>query len=244
MCTLSVVSSFAGSALRLLMNRDERRLRPVASPPAVHQTSHGHAVWPTDPVSGGTWMAVTDAGLALVVMNSDGHRRSPGLVSRGAIIPLLAGARSMDDALDGWTRLDPSAFAPFRLLVIDRDRIAVCTSWQHTPALTPVGRARIFASSSLGDAQVESLRGALFASMLQSEADPWTEQTRFHQHAWPDRRYLSVLMSRAEACTVSQTEVVITPHAVSLGYRPVVDGWPMGETRRMLPVAAVSPRAA
>lgn len=244
MCTVSIVGSPDGATLRLLMNRDERRLRPVASPPAVHQTFRGHAVWPTDPVSGGTWIAATDAGVALVVLNHDGHRRAPGLLSRGAIIPMLAGARSLDDVLHQWSHLDPSAFAPFRLLVIARDRLAVCTPWQRTPVATPVGRARIFASSSLGDAQVESIRGELFATTVRTEAHPWTAQTRFHQHAWPDRRHLSVLMSRAEACTVSQTEIIITAHDVSLGYRPVVDGWPMGETRRTLPIAAVSPLAA
>jgi hypothetical protein len=244
MCTLSIVSSPDGSALRLLMNRDEHRLRPVATPPAVHHTPRGDAVWPTDPVSGGTWMAVTDAGLALVVMNADGHRRSPHLLSRGTIVPLLADAHSVDDVLRGWPELDASAFAPFRLFVISRHIMAVCASWSRTPVLSQVGRARAFASSSLGDAQVERLRGALFASTIRSEADPWAAQTRFHRHAWPHRRHLSVLMSREEACTVSQTEVVITAHTVSLGYRPIVDGWLMGETRRALPIAAVSLRVA
>jgi hypothetical protein len=226
------------------MNRDERRLRPVAHPPIVHETDRGHAVWPTDPVSGGTWMAATDAGLALAVVNIDGQQRSPGLLSRGTIIPRFAGARALDDVLDAWARLDASSFAPFRLLAIARDAMVVCTACQRTPDVAPVTRARVFASSSLGDAQVEPLRGELLAQLLHLEADPWTAQTRFHQHAWPDRRHLSVMMTRVGACTVSQTEIIVTARRVSLVYRPVVDGWPMAGTRRELPVGAAASRAA
>ena len=54
MCTVSIVSSPDRDALCVLMNRDERRLRPVAHPPAVHVTRTGCAIWPTDPEGGGT----------------------------------------------------------------------------------------------------------------------------------------------------------------------------------------------
>lgn len=244
MCTVTVVPSPDGSALRVLMNRDERRLRPVAHPPTLHQTDSGRAVWSMDPVSGGTWMAATDKGLTLAVVNIDGQRRSPGLLSRGAIIPLFAGARALDDVLDEWARLDASSFAPFRLLAIARDAMVVCTARQRTPEVAPVTGPRVFASSSLGDAQVEPLRGELLTRMLRMEADHWSAQTRFHRHAWPDRRHLSVMMTRVDACTVSQTEVIVTAHSVSLAYRPVADGWPLAETRRVLPVDVAASLAA
>jgi hypothetical protein len=244
MCTVSLVASPDGSALRLLMNRDERRLRPVAQPPTVHQTGRGQAVWPTDPVSGGSWIAATDTGFALVVMNIDGHRRSPELLSRGTLIPLLSACRSVDEVVDRWTALDVSAFAPFRLLAITRQALAVCSSVQRTASVSRIGRAHLFASSSLGDAMAEPMRRELFAQLLRTEADPFAAQSRLHQHAWPDRRHLSVMMSRVDACTVSQTEVLLSGSAVSLMYRPVMDGWPTVETRRVLSAAVAPGRAA
>ena len=240
MCTVSLVTSPDGSALRVLMNRDERRLRPVAQPPAVRQTALGQAVWPTDPVSGGSWIAATDSGLALVVLNVDGQRRPPGLISRGTLIPLLAGCRSLDDVLEAWKTLDVTAFAPFRLLAVTRQAFAMCTPGLQGPVVSGVGRTQVFASSALGDALVEPLRRDLFAGLLRTEPDLWAAQTRFHQHAWPDRRHLSVMMARVDACTVSRTEVLLTPSAVSLSYCPIIDGWPMAETRRTL-LAAVAP---
>lgn len=244
MCTVSIVASQDGRAVRLLMNRDERRLRPVARPPAVHAVGAGWAIWPEDPVSGGTWLAATDAGLALAVLNVDGHRHSANLLSRGVIIPRLAACRSIDQLLDAWSSLDVSAFAPFRLVALTRDTLVIGHSLDRTVDVTRLGQAHLLASSSLGDHQVEPARRALFSTLLGTEADLLAAQTKLHRHAWPDRRHLSVMMNRVDACTVSQTEVLLTTDAVSLGYRPVVDGWPMAETRRTRPLAAHGSRQA
>ena len=84
----------------------------------------------------------------------------------------------------------------------------------------------------------------LFGRLLLGAADPWQAQTRLHHHAWPDRRHLSVMMSRVDARTVSQTEVMLSPAEVTLAYRPVVEGWPAAETRRALSRAADPRRAA
>ena len=244
MCTVSVVPSADGSTLRVLMNRDERRLRPVAHPPAVHQTRTGHAIWPTDPEGGGTWIAATDAGIALLMLNVDGTRRAPQFLSRGLLIPALASVRSIEELLHVWQQLDGSAFAPFRLVAVSREQLAVCTASQRAPMLASVDRPRVYASSALGDAEAESARGELFARLLRTAEDGWSAQTRFHQHAWPDRRHVSVMMSRVDACTVSQTEVVLTKHAVTLAYRPVVDGWPVTTTERALTLRPAASRAA
>jgi hypothetical protein len=234
MCTLSLATSADGGALRLLMNRDERRLRPVARPPAIQTRAGASVVWPEDPLSGGTWIAATDAGLALALLNVDAQRRTDDRLSRGLVIPALADARSLEDVETRLGRLDPAAFAAFRLVAIMRDQILVYASLDRTMVRGRVGRARLLASSSLGDALVEPMRAQLFATLLGREADPWLAQTRLHQHAWPDRRHLSVMMTRSDACTVSQTEIVLAPDRVMLTYRPVVDGWPLAPTQRHL----------
>jgi hypothetical protein len=226
------------------MNRDERRLRPLASPPAVHAVGDGLAIWPRDPVSDGTWIAATNAGLALAVLNVDGHRRSAERLSRGLIIPRFAACRTVDQLLRAWDGLDTSAFAPFRLRALTRDALVTCHSLERGAQVTRPGRAHLWASSSLGDVPAELARRELFSSLLATESDPWAAQTRLRRHAWPDRRHLSVMMSRVDACTVSQTEVVLAAGTVSLGYRPVVDGWPMAETTLTLPVTPARSRAA
>jgi hypothetical protein len=244
MCTVSIVSSLDGYAVRLMVNRDERRLRPAALPPAVQAAGGGRAIWPTDPVGGGTWVAVTDRGLVLALLNTDGHRTGPDTPSRGTIIPTLAAAASVADAVARWQALDTTVFAPFRLVVASGHEIAVMARGCTEPAIAPAGRAHVFSSSSLGDDRVEGPRRGLLAQLLRTAADPWMAQTRFHQHAWPDRRDLSVMMSRADAHTVSCAEVILSTSAAVMNYRPIVDGWPVTTATRSLPRRCQSERAA
>src|SRR5690348_7977222 len=56
------------SGIRLACNRDESRLRPPALPPELRQFGNRLAVLPIDPVSDGTWIAASDAGLVFVLM--------------------------------------------------------------------------------------------------------------------------------------------------------------------------------
>jgi hypothetical protein len=86
----------------------------------------------------------------------------------------------------------------------------------------------VLATSSLGDVLVAGPRCELFGSLLASSATSWQAQDRFHGHAWPDRRHLSVLMSRPDACTVSRTEIVLTRDRSDLRYAAIHDGWPAG----------------
>jgi hypothetical protein len=89
-CTLTVIPQTSGS-VRIAFNRDESRTRPAGLPPSLQRIGSRAAVMPTDPLSGGTWLAVNDAGLALAVLNvnpTDRARNAPKpLRSRGAVIP-------------------------------------------------------------------------------------------------------------------------------------------------------------
>src|SRR5205085_949351 len=96
MCTLTVVPLPDGT-VRLAFNRDERRTRPAGLPPVRRLFGPRQAVLPTDPASGGTWLAVNDAGLALAILNATPERppaTAGGNRSRGAIIPALLGCDS------------------------------------------------------------------------------------------------------------------------------------------------------
>ena len=66
MCTLTIIPS---SGIRLVCNRDESRLRSTALPPRVRIVGSRQAVMPVDPVSDGTWIGASDAGVVAVLMN-------------------------------------------------------------------------------------------------------------------------------------------------------------------------------
>ena len=55
--------------VRIVCNRDESRLRPAARPPELRRFGQHQALMPIDPISDGTWIGVSDAPLAAVLMN-------------------------------------------------------------------------------------------------------------------------------------------------------------------------------
>ena len=247
MCTVSVIPPAAGRGLRVIVNRDERRTRALAWAPQPTSRDLMPLLWPTDPDSRGTWVAASGSGLVWVLVNL--NRGGPLLpraprLSRGQVIPALAGAYALDDVYRRFRHLELAALAPFRLLVANAEA-RIVFEWDGQSAaseIRPLIHPEIFSSSSLGDHLVEGPRETLFRELLACYADPWRAQDHLHQHTWPDRRHLSVLMSRAVARTVSRTVVVVDDERAQMTYAPVVDGWigPVVSTtiaRLVVPVA-------
>jgi hypothetical protein len=84
-----------------------------------------------------------------------------------------------------------------------------------------------FVSSGLGDALVEP-RLALFEEMVVRTGATAAAQDEFHAHRWPDRPQVSVMMTRADARTVSVCRVEVDARpaqspgwAVKMTYVPV-----------------------
>jgi hypothetical protein len=239
MCTLTAVP-LPGNHLRLAFNRDERPTRTPALPPAVGRFEDRWAVLPTDPQSGGTWLAVNDAGLALAVLNVNPPEkwvRSPPR-SRGHLIPALLGLDAPADALAELERLfDYRDFAPFRLALVGRGIVAEVRWDGREPMVTSRllgGSPLLFTSSGLGDHLVEWVRRELFDDLFAGPAGGWAAaQDEFHRHRWPGREYLSVNMTRDAARTVSHAVIELDDAGATMRYTaPPFD--PSGETRTAL----------
>lgn len=241
MCTLTLIP--LGDGLRLAHSRDESRERPAALPPRLVRPTGGpvrRALMPIDPGSGGTWVAVTDAGLALAILNVN----PPSLPqpagadlprSRGLIIPALVGADDLDEAVWLACGLCPFDFRPFRLVLAMGREVAEVV-WDGQRLVTRRQRCEgplMFTSSGLGDHQVLAPRSALFAAVM-ARGEPTAQQAAFHRHSWPDRPHLSVCMRRTDACTVSLTTVDLTEQFVRMHYHPTApDEAARGVTARL-----------
>lgn len=171
------------------------------------------------------------SGLALCLLNLNpdppiGLRA--GLRSRGLVIPHLLELGSIADAADELARTNLRPFAPFRLIgagsgpaVLEArwDRTRLSMSWHADLPLCLV-------SSGLGDALVAP-RLDLFEELVVEPGPSPARQDDFHRHSWPDRRELSVLMTRADARTVSITTLEIRPRQagprVEMFYAPIPD---------------------
>src|ERR1017187_5099627 len=160
MCTVTIIPHSNG--IRLACNRDESRKRPAALPPRVVTIGARKALMPIDPQSGGTWIAVNDAGLIFTLLNayeapknvaSQAPRRS-----RGTIIPELCHAATLAEAFERAKAIEVTDLAAFRLVLADRHACAEVRSTESGYLLTaPISREGplLFTSSGLGDALVD-----------------------------------------------------------------------------------------
>jgi len=229
MCTVTIVPYDDG--FRLVCNRDERRDRPAARPPARHRLRHTMAIFPVDPAGGGTWVGVNGAGVVAAVLNRHTESCAPGrnrsLWSRGLIIPRLLDSGSWVDALDMAAKLDPAHFDLFRLVLAQRMVAAVVTSDGRALSVRTMGISRplMLTSSSLGDAVVEAPRRRLFDRLVgTNEREGLCTQARFHAHQWRSRPDISVNMERRDARTVSRTVIDVTSRVVGLCYESLAAG--------------------
>jgi uncharacterized protein with NRDE domain len=224
-CTVSIVP--LGDGFRLRCNRDERRDRPMARPPALHRLQHRTAIFPVDPASQGTWVGVNDVGLAAAILNrtaesmpaSDGEPRA----SRGQIVPALLACASTDEALDRCADFDLRAFDRFRLLIVHRAMVVIVTSDRRALSHEVVNLSQpvMQTSSSLGDRVVEGPRRRLFDRLLGQPHNTLRAQRRFHHYHWRSRPDISVLMERADARTVSHTVIDVRRLAITMTYQAI-----------------------
>lgn len=214
--------------LRIGFNRDEARDRPLARPPEMRRCGSRLAIMPIDPVSGGTWIAINDAGLAAGLLNvypSPGVGREPhfGLRSRGEIVPLAMECTTIEEALDRVIRRvrTETGYPPFCLVLTDGVRFGEYAAFGNSggsDCVRPIERPRMFTSSGLGDGVVRAPRQQLFDETFAEPRAGETAQDEFHRQQWPDRRELSVCMARPDASTVSYTVVKIGDGEATLTY--------------------------
>lgn len=236
MCTVSVIrpahdrerGGHPGVPLvRLICNRDEVRTRARSTGPQRLDLGPRRAVMPIDPESGGSWVGANDAGLVACLLNANptagagGPENAPRRRSRGILVPLALECSTIGAAVARIGETEPSGFLPFRLMIFDAWRICICEgdgSRLTLGRINPMGPARMLTSSGLGDRLVEPVRRPLFEAMLRERADPLDAQEEFHRHRWRDRAHLSVLMSRPDARTVSQTTVDLFHDLASVSF--------------------------
>jgi len=237
MCTLTIISTGEADSrrVRIECNRDESRLRPGAKPSEQRTCGERQVLMPIDPISNGTWIGVSDAGVAAVLMNVyiaqvekeiEILPRTRPLVSRGTIIPHVLAAKDLAEAIERFRLLNPRDFEPFRLILVDRAHwleIVWAAEQLSIDPVTPLDQPLFFTSSGLGDDIVATPRRQLFDEMLTADADhPASDlvaaQDAFHRHVWPGREFASVWMTRPEARTQSITWCELNASDVTMRY--------------------------
>ena len=224
MCSVSWIRQ--RGSLVVVMNRDERRDRAPARPPRRWRGGVESFTAPIDGDAGGTWIAATDSGVVLALLNHQPARGATApaapRISRGRLVTALAAEGGAPDA----ARLRAAglaAFAPFRLFVGAAAVPPRVFTWNGV-ALTSRRldpRVGFLTSSSWNPRAVIPARHARFRAFRRTHATPTrADLEAFHALAADPRGTpWAICMSREDACTVSVTIVEATPAGVSMRYR-------------------------
>jgi Transport and Golgi organisation 2 len=219
MCTLTVTTCDNGYLVG--MNRDERVARGPGLEPATYEADGTYAIYPTDG-EGGTWIGVNGDGVTLALLNwndivqsveKKGKRRS-----RGLVIPSLLGARSLADLQLALDVVEFREMLPFRLVGIFPLEKQI-SEWRWNSAkLTCQVRAWAsfhWFSSSLSDAQAESVRGAACRTAQEESGAgsvPWLR--KLHRSHTTGSGAFSLCVHREDVETLSYSEIEVIPDRV------------------------------
>lgn len=201
------------------MNRDERRTRVEGLPPEVFSYGNRRAIYPHEP-TGGTWLAVNDAGLCLALLNWHAIKREPDEEpeSRGRIIPALVGAAEARTIVHRLRVRPLQNLRPFRLFVLDSQSEAIVELRWDLAQLSVrrhPWRVQHWFSSGYDEPEAERQRSRICAAWRTS-SNTGVALKKLHASHLPRRGPFSICMHRAEASTVSYSEVNLSDRRVTL----------------------------
>jgi hypothetical protein len=221
MCTVSFIARKHGYLLG--MNRDEKLTRVQALPPAKASLDGRVVLCPYER-SGGTWIAVNDTGGSFVLINWYTVKAPAHLnpVSRGKIVsrvkPLILPALAMGVL----KRLPLKRMKPFRLIGIFLASKKIYEwRWDLKQLVCKphLWQTQQFISSGFDEPTAQRLRAETFRQRRRQRSFgtlKWLR--RLHRSHSPKAGPFSTCMHRAEAATVSYTELNVSASRVTMRY--------------------------
>lgn len=222
MCTVSFIPKQRG--FFLAMNRDEKRARVKALPPAIIDFSERRVILPREP-GGGTWIAANDRGICVALINWHRIEREPArsIISRGEVTMAVAGKTSTDEIAAGLTALKVQGLRPFRLIAIVPSENNL-TEWrwdlERLSARQHPWQPKHWFSSGFDERRAELERkNVCDVAHQQSSIGTLASLRRLHRSHSPRCGPFSICMHRPDAVTVSYTEVVLSDRRVTMRYK-------------------------
>lgn len=230
MCTLSWQT--AADGYRLWFNRDERRDRPPAAPPAPLRIDGMACLAPRDG-AGGTWLLVNARGMSLGLLNhypGEGADTPAAPRSRGLIPLACAGSASAVEALACCAEMDLAAWRPFLLVAVDTGEAALLTWDGRTPALSPLpnGGGMVTSSSWRPEAVAQARRAAFRRLVGEAPGAAPERLEAFHRHRGAEPA-AGIRMARPDACThsIARIEVSWRERIARFRYEPQTEIQPV-----------------
>jgi len=219
MCTVSFV--FTNGKAILTHNRDEKVARPSAIEPQKYTVNNKNIYFPKDQKAGGTWYAVAENGIVLVLLNGadEKHQLKPSYrKSRGLIVLDLISSNS---PIEEWNTIDLFGIEPFTI-VLFQDQKLYQLRWNEVEKSSlnlDVNQSHIWSSSTLYPKEIREHRTELFQNFIVSNEVSSEKLFQFHRYTKEDDSENGLIINRnGELKTLSITQTIIQENKVVLSY--------------------------
>jgi len=226
MCTVTFIPS--GNYFFFTSSRDENAGRPEADFPRLFEINGHQLLFPKDPPSGGSWIAVNESGHVAVLMNGAirGHQPDPPYrKSRGLVLTDLMTNPSLADAFE---ETDFNGIEPFTVILFE-DKNLYSGKWdgkmKWLESLSS-NRPHIWSSVTLYDSEAIRKRELWFNKWLSQNAFPGTlDIIHFHQKGGDGDPFNDILMNReSRLFTNSISSIRISADNASFRYLDLRNG--------------------
>jgi hypothetical protein len=221
MCTVTFIPRPAG--YYLAMNRDEQLTRVAGLPLAERIINGRRVICPSEP-GGGTWIALNDSRITFALVNwySVTARVKDNSISRGEIVNMVSASTSFDHANAALVSLPLKRVNPFRLIgIFPEAREIMEWQWDLKNLVRNNHRwkSQQWISSGFDEPTAQRMRSKTFR-LAQREYSagtlPWLR--RLHRSHLPGAGPFSTCMHRADAGTVSYTEIGVMHNRMTIRY--------------------------
>lgn len=226
MCTVTFVPGDNGVLLG--SSRDENTGRTPALSPQWYGAAGKRLLYPRDPKSGGTWIAMGENGHTGILLNGafiQHEYRPPYSRSRGTILPAIL---LHDEPLMAFRDLPLAGVEPFTLVLYGNNTLFECR-WdekvRHIRELD-AATAHIWSSATLYDETMATERRSWFNTWLAQHSTPSADALRqFHLTGGmgADAAYAIRMERKTAMRTVSITIVALTTASASMGYTDLLN---------------------
>lgn len=221
MCTVTFIARQRGYCLG--MNRDEKLTRVPGLPPKQKNVNVRMVLCPSEP-RGGTWIAVNECGVTHALINwySIPARVDRNSVSRGEVVNAVSAAISPDNAHAKLAALPLKQINPFRLIgIYDATHEVVEWRWdlKKLARENHLWKTQQWISSGFDEPTAQRFRSETFQrACLQRSTGTLDWLRRLHRSHLPESGPFSTCMHRADASTVSYTEVTVSSNQAKILY--------------------------
>jgi hypothetical protein len=201
----------------LAMNRDEKLGRIAGLSPAK-KIIHGCKVLSPSEPGGGTWISLNDRGVTFALINwyAITARVKSERVSRGRVVNAVGVLDSPASASLILEKLPLKKINPFRLIGIFPETNEIAEwRWDLKKLVRKKHRwqSQQWISSGFDEPAAQRIRGETFRRALNlKSAGSLDWLRRLHRSHAPSAGPFSICMHRADAATVSCTEVAVAPN--------------------------------